>query len=240
MMSIHRLSTRNCILALLLPYSKLAMRATVTASTAKLVTSATTLCRVSSAFGTTIITATPTNGRKTARVMPQPLRKSFTIAPRSSACDHYQDGGQDGGPQEQVCAVGLDLAGLGLAQDLAGGLRAATGVVHDAIDHALVDLVVDDLAALACGVARHVDHAVDDVLVEPVRSPRDGALHAADDDIGVEDVEVVLVLEQAVAASGHGVALGDAVGALVLPVPEVHAAGAHDDGEQRHHGDPCG
>ena len=56
-------------------------------------------------------------------------------------------------------------------------------------------------AAIARADADAVDDAVDDVLVEPVRRPGDRALDAADDDVGVEVVEVVLVDEHRVAGA---------------------------------------
>src|SRR3954464_8846594 len=92
-----------------------------TAATTRLVIRATTLCRVSSDLGMAIITTAPTKGRKTAAVTPQSLSRSFTVStPSSSTSDQNEDGGQDGGPQEQIGPVGLDLAGLALAQHFAG------------------------------------------------------------------------------------------------------------------------
>src|SRR5690606_21621029 len=143
------------------------MSATPIPNTTRLVARATTLCRVSSDFGIASITSAPTRGRNTTAVAPQPLSRSFTVSTPSSSTSDHEDGGQDGRTQEPVCAVGLDLAGLGLAQDFAGAVSGGTGSIDRAVDHALVDVAVDGLAGPAGGRAHQVDDAVDDVLVDP-------------------------------------------------------------------------
>src|SRR5438874_6588399 len=95
----------------------------VVASTNRDVTSATHLWSCSSTRGTSIITAAPTSGANTATLGPQCLRRS-SICPFSSLQREDQDAGQDHGAAEEQRAVLLDLAGLQLAQDLAGELRA--------------------------------------------------------------------------------------------------------------------
>ena len=60
---------------------------------------------------------------------------------------HDEDGGEQGRAGEQVGAVGLDLAGLLLAQELTRALGGGAGAVDDGVDHALVDVLVDPLAA---------------------------------------------------------------------------------------------
>ena len=116
-----------------------------------------------------------------------------------------------------------------LAEDLAAALGGGAGAVDGAVDDALVDVVVDEPAA----PARDADPAPlttpsMHVLVEPVGGPGDRALDAADDDVGVEPVEVVLVHEHRVAGAGDPVALGDAVGPEAPEVPEVGEADADE------------
>ena len=67
--------------------------------------------------------------------------------------------------------------------------------------------VVDDRRRAEVRCADGVHDAVDHVLVEPVGARAIGALDAADDDVGVEVVEVVLVLEERVAGAGQRVPL---------------------------------
>ena len=55
-----------------------------------------------------------------------------------------------------------------LAEALAAALGGGARAVDDGVDDALVDLVVDELAGLHATWAGAVDHAVDDLLVEPV------------------------------------------------------------------------
>src|SRR5690606_20367876 len=155
----------------------------------------TTLCRVSSDFGIASITSAPTSGRNTTAVAPQPLSRSFTVSTPSSSNSDHEDGGQDGRTQEQVCAVGLALAGLGLARALATTVRGGSGGVDRAVDRALVDVAVDELTAATGGAADQVHHPVDDVVVDPVGRAGDRALGGAGDPVDVEDVEPVLALE---------------------------------------------
>src|SRR3954462_135618 len=116
-----------------------------------------------------IITAAPTRGRNTAALSPQWWIRSVMDWFPCCSTGEDEDRGQDGRTREQVGAVGLHLAVLRLPQSLARGLCVVAGAVHQGVDDALVDLGVHEVAGLAGIGARAVHHAVEDVLVEPVR-----------------------------------------------------------------------
>ncbi len=66
----------------------------------------------------------------------------------------------------------------------------------------LVDVAVDARPTPSWTPGGAVDDAVDHVLVEPVGGPGEGPLRVGGDDVGVEGVEVVLVLEERVPGPG--------------------------------------
>src|SRR5205807_9229923 len=83
--------------------------------------------------------------------------------------------------------------------------------VHQSVHHLLVDHVVGEVGQGPGAYADGVDGAVDHPLVGPVGGAGDGALDRAHDDVGVEDVEVVLVGDEAVEAAGDRRPLGGVV-----------------------------
>src|SRR6476469_9997884 len=95
------------------------------ASTASELRRAMTLCRSSSAFGMSIITAAPTSGMKIARLGPQWFRKSSMSSLRFPWSDgEDEDAGEDDGAPEEQRAVLLHAAGLDAAEKLACALGA--------------------------------------------------------------------------------------------------------------------
>src|SRR5262245_26453526 len=179
------------------------------AALANTATSETHLCACSSALGMSSITSAPAAGRNTMRVRPQSVRNSLFIGFYQSDEDDEGAGEERGRPEEEG-AVLLHLAGRQLAEDLAAALGGGGRAVDGPVDDLLVDVRVDPAAAGGGEPAGAVDHPVDHVLVEPVDAPRDRALGAGRDHVGVKVVEVVLVDQRRVAGVGQGVALADA------------------------------
>src|SRR3954464_8744480 len=147
---------------------KLARIPMPTAAVTRVVSSATTLIRPSSAFGISSTIAMPTSGRNTASVRAQLSNQSIEVIPLDSdVCDQEQ---QSEKPHhcEHVERVPLHSSRLEVPQEttaLAGDLGRP---VDRAVDDLAVEVVVGPLAghlgALACAVHHRVDH----VLVEPV------------------------------------------------------------------------
>src|SRR5215211_4080466 len=176
--------------------SKLNNIHTPTPATASVVTRAMTLWRPSSARGMIIITTAPARGRKVAMARHQSLSRSFMSslsevkadrpypggrrgserataratgtreAGRGASDGEHQDAGQEGGTGEQQGGVLLDPAGLDPAEHAAGLRRSPTGTVDHAVDHLLVEVVVDEVGGVAGDGGGAVDHPVEHLLVE--------------------------------------------------------------------------
>src|SRR5262249_54530306 len=92
---------------------------------------------------------------------------------------------------------------------LLGGQAAG---VHDAVDDALVDVLVHPVARAATADADAVDDRIDDGLVDVVGASGDRPLDAGHDHVLVQGVQVVLVPEERVAGAGHLAAPGEGGG----------------------------
>src|SRR4051794_3368748 len=217
--------------------------------------SATALTAVSWARGTNITIAMPTSGMKTARVSAQSSNQSIcgvsptlrvahcsagvpasrTLAPPLALQDVDQVDRQpdqaDAGQEQQ--RVALHPARLHLAQLATGRPRFTSEVVERAVDDFLVEHVVREAPRGRGAAPGAVDDTVDHVLVHPVRRARDRPLDAGDDDTFVEVVEVVLLLEEAVAGVRDLVAFGEALerADLFTLEPEVRGNADRDHGE---------
>src|SRR6187401_2963022 len=114
-----------------------------TASVAPAVSSPTSLCSSSSAFGMNSITSTPASGRNVPTLSNQFWSRSTSMLEGSSGVDDHENEGADGGRGEQEGAVLADLARL---DGLQGAARAGGGLarpVDRTVDDALVDVAVD-------------------------------------------------------------------------------------------------
>ena len=84
------------------------------------------------------------------RLRPQSVRNWLLsmVPSRPALDDDDEDGGEDGRAGEEEGGVLLHAPGLHLAEALAAALGSGARAVDDGVDDALVDLVVDELAAL--------------------------------------------------------------------------------------------
>src|SRR5205814_4689948 len=162
------------------------MRYTPTPSVATDVIRAMALSESSLSRGSSIISSAPAIGRNTAAVSAQWSKPFMSLlGKRDEGCAEHDQ------RAEEDRRVLLDAAGLGLAEDDAAFLRGIADAVDGAVDHLLVDEVVDEAGRVAAADAGAVDDPVDDVLVDPVGGARDRTLDGADHGAGVEVVEVV-------------------------------------------------
>ena len=178
-----------------------AKTATPTPAAASAATSATHLWSCSSVWGMSSITSAPASGRNTMRVRPQSVRNwllsMWVREPwRSRQTKMMMAPANTAAAPNRSAPYCWTLPEVSWRKTWPLLSAAAADAVDGAVDHLLVDARVDEAAddgRRADPAA--VDHAVDDVLVDPVGGPGDRALDAADDDVGVEAVEVVLVDE---------------------------------------------
>src|SRR3974390_2732934 len=178
--------------------SKSASTATAIPKVTSVVTSATTLTAVSCAFGISRTIAMPTMGMNTISVSAQLSNQFIGANPLESVVGEQQRQGQQAHRAEHQQCVPLDTSRLEVAQE-APALPSDLGhAVDGAVDALLVERVVGEVPADAGAPSGAVDHCVDDVLVDPVRTSGDRAADAGDDHVLVQDVEVVLVLEEGV------------------------------------------
>src|SRR6478736_1519948 len=157
-----------------------------TPSVTRLASSAMTFAVVSSARGTSITSASPTSGTKTANVRAHSWNQFISRRPLTE--DGDREGNEPNGGKEEQC-VALEATRLQGSEQAAGLVRLPSeggGALPDA-----------------------VHHAVDDVHVDPVRRAGDRALDPGDDDALVEVIQVVLVDEEAVAGLGCARAGGE-------------------------------
>src|SRR5215471_593096 len=173
-----------------------------------LATRATILSSRSLVRGRKSMTSTPASGVKTPALSNQ---LSAVRCIRLLHGDDEDEGAEGSGTEEQG-AVLLDPAGLHRPQRLPALLGGRAAGVHDAVDDALIDVLVHPVAGAATADADAVDDRIDERLVDVVGTPRDRALDAGDDHVLVEGVDVVLVPEERVARAGHLAATGEAGG----------------------------
>src|SRR4249919_24891 len=145
-------------------------------------------------LGTMMITSAPATGSSVVIVMvdsSHPL-----IEPSLSLSDQIRENDrQHQHPHEQERDVPLDVAGLDVPQETAGGAVRAGDTVHRTIDHAPVE-EVHHLRQTAGPCTRAVHDGVEDVLVEPVHGRGQLVANGIDDEGHVEVVDVELPLQQ--------------------------------------------
>src|SRR3954467_7039760 len=166
------------------------------------VPSATVFSSTSYRRGMAIITIAPMIGTKIAAESTQWSSPFITLLREGDqgCADDNEGAEEDGG-------IVLHTTGLGGAETGPGFLRSQTSTVHGAVDDPLVDDVVREITHRTRTDAKGIDDGVDDVLVDPVGAFRDFALDAADDAVGVQVVEVVLVDQQRLTGAVHLVAV---------------------------------
>ena len=81
---------------------------------------------------------------------------------------------------------------------------------------AVAGLVLESGGDEDLAIAGLLHDAVEDVLIEPIRTTRDGVRNGTDDDLLVQGVEVVLVLKERVTSHGNLVTRGQAMRTTVL------------------------
>src|SRR6476620_11641923 len=161
-----------------------------TPSVTRLVRSATTLAVFSSALGTSITSASPTAGTKTASVKPHSWNQFISRRPLTE--DGDREGYEPDGSKEQE-RITLESTRLQGPEQAAGRVRLPRESVHRTVDRVLVDVAVHHPAECGRSATDAVHDAVDHVHVHPVRRARDRSLDVGDDDVGVQVVQVVLV-----------------------------------------------
>src|SRR3954453_7368472 len=110
-----------------------------TPSVTRLASSATTLAVVSSALGTSITSARPTAGTKTASVKPHSWNQFISRRPLTE--DGDREGYEPYGGKEQQC-VALELTRLQRTEQASGLVRLPRQSVDRAVDDVAVDVAV--------------------------------------------------------------------------------------------------
>src|SRR6478752_8239644 len=199
-----------------------------TPSVTRLASSAMTFAVVSSARGTSITSASPTSGTKTANVRAHSWNQFISRRPLTE--DGDREGNEPDGSKEheRVALESTRLQGAESATGLVGPPRES---VHRAVDRVLVDVAVHHPAERGRAATDAVHDAVDHVHVHPVRRARQRALDAADDRVRVQVIQVVLVEEERVPGLGRAAPLGEALDPEPALLEEV--GGDHRDRGQR-------
>src|SRR6476660_6435920 len=193
-----------------------------TPSVTRLARSATTFAVVSSAFGTSITSASPTSGTKTASVRAHSWNQFISRRPLTE--DGDREGYEPDGSKEQQC-IALESTRLQGAEQATGLVGLPRESVHRTVDRVLVDVAVHHPAERGRPATEAVHDTVDHRHVEPVRGPRQRALDPGDDRVGVQMVEVVLVEQELVPGPGRATPLGEALDPVPTLLEEV---GGHD------------
>src|SRR3954447_7305127 len=204
-----------------------------TPSVTRLVRSATTLMACSSAFGTSNTRARPTAGTKIASVRPHSWNQFICRRPLTE--DGDREGDDAHGSEQEEC-VALESTRLQRPEQAAGGIGLAPDRVDGTVDPTLVHEAVHDPPHGGRAATGVLHDRVDHVGVHPVRRTGDRALDAGDDDALVQVVEVVLVDEERVPrlrrVRARGEALEPAQLLAVEPEEEADADRDHHDRER--------
>src|SRR4051794_21684662 len=200
-----------------------------TPSVTRLARSATTFAVVSSALGTSITSASPTSGTKTASVRAHSWNQFISRRPLTEDGDRE---GDDAHGSEQEQRVALESTRLQGTEPATGPVGLPRESVDRAVDRVLVDVAVHHPAERGRPATDAVHDAVDHVHVDPVRGAGDRALDVSDDDALVQVVQVVLVEQEPVPGLGRTRALREA-----LERPELLAVEPEEqpDADRDHH-----